>query len=638
MKSLFMLRSRKFWILIIADFLLLIAAYYLAFWFRFAPDIPDDSLRIFYKTVIPIVLFKIFILLFFRCYQGINRYFSLVDALNLVKAIGLSSSLIIIFILFTTGFQGYARSVYLLDGILTFLLLAGIRVAARYLFENRYLIKIVRKTGVAPRIKKRITLVVGAGDAGEQLIREVLQNQNLGIEIIGLLDDDKDKNGRLIHGKKVLGTINDLPKVASRYNVELVIIAMPSAPGKVIRMVADLCSKEDIPCKTLPGVSELIDGNVRIARIRDVNYRDLLRRKPVRLDDDKISASLYKKKVLITGAGGSIGSELCRQVLRFQPSELIICDKTENNLFHIENETRLISNGTAISPFLVDVTNYNNLYRIFCTTRPDVVFHAAAFKHVPIVELNPWEAIKNNIIGTKNTLKCSGLVRAKQFVMVSTDKAVRPTNVMGATKRVAELLTIAYNSRSKGTKFVTVRFGNVVGSEGSVIPLFKKQIARGGPVTVTHPDITRFFMTIPEAVQLILQAGTMGQGGEIFILDMGIPVKILDMAKDLIRLSGLRPDIDIEIKFTGLRPGEKLYEELITQGEGIVRTRHEKIMVLKGESPSIEELEKSIDDVVFAANTFNAALIRDGLKKIVPEYQPAPDGMRMGEQQEQCQQ
>ena len=633
-----LLRSPNFWILFIADLLLLIIAYYLAFWFRFAPNIPEESLNIFYKTVIPILLFQILVLLFFRCYQGINRYFSLVDALNLVKAIGLSSSIIIVFILFTTGFQGYARSVYILDGLLAFLLLSGIRVATRYLFENKYLIEIARKGKTTLRGKKRRTLIVGAGDAGEQLIRETLQNQNLGIEITGLLDDDKGKNGRLIHGKKVLGAIDDLPKVASKHNLEFVIIAMPSAPGEVIRMVADLCTKEDIPCKTLPGVSELLDGNIQIARIRDVNYRDLLRREPVHLDNEKISESLYKKKVLITGAGGSIGSELCRQVLRFEPSELIICDKTENNLFHIENETRLFSKGTAISPFLVDITNYNNLYRIFCTTMPDVIFHAAAFKHVPIVELNPWEAIKNNIIGTKNTLKCSELVRAKQFVMVSTDKAVRPTNVMGATKRVAELLTIAYHSRSKGTRFVTVRFGNVVGSEGSVIPLFKKQIARGGPVTVTHPDITRFFMTIPEAVQLILQAGTMGRGGEIFILEMGIPVKILDMAKDVIRLSGLRPDVDIEIKFTGLRPGEKLYEELITQGEGIVKTQHEKIMVLKGDSPSIEELEKDINDLALTANTFNAALIRAGLKKIVPEYQPAPDGMRMGEQQEQCQQ
>jgi FlaA1/EpsC-like NDP-sugar epimerase len=417
-----------------------------------------------------------------------------------------------------------------------------------------------------------------------------------------------------------LGAIDDLPDIVECHQIDEVIIAMPSASGQSMRRVVNFCEAAGVPYKTLPGVGELLNGQVTVNRVREVDYRDLLRREPVHLEDEKIRAYICNRRILITGAGGSIGSELCRQIGRYGPSELILCDKTENSLYHIEVELRQTLPELNIRPILGNITNLKHTYHLFCASKPQVVFHAAAYKHVPMVELNPWEAIFNNVIGTRNVLQCSHLLKVERFVMVSTDKAVRPTNVMGATKRVAEMLTGAYNRLPSATRFVTLRFGNVVGSDGSVIPLFKKQIAKGGPVLVTHPEITRYFMTIPEASQLILQAGCMGKGGETFILDMGTPIRIVDIARDLIRLSGLRPDEDIAIEFIGLRPGEKLYEELITQGEGIVKTHHNKILVLQGVGQSLEALNESIKRLVDAADAFDAEGIRQRLKEIVPEY------------------
>jgi FlaA1/EpsC-like NDP-sugar epimerase len=370
-------------------------------------------------------------------------------------------------------------------------------------------------------------------------------------------------------------------------------------------------------------MGELIDGRVSVKAIRDVDYRDLLGREVIRLDEDRIAAYLEKARVLVTGAGGSIGSELCRQICRFNPSCLILYERAESPLYEIDLELRADYPDVKAVSILGDIRDRSQLSRALSDYQPQVVFHAAAYKHVPMMELHPWKAVRNNILGTRHVMELSREYGVERFVLVSTDKAVRPANVMGASKRVAELLVQNQNGcELRKTKFITVRFGNVVGSVGSVVPLFKKQIERGGPVTVTHPEVTRYFMTIPEACQLILQAGAMGEGGEIFILDMGIPVRIADMAKDLIRLSGFEPDVDIKIEFVGLRPGEKLFEELITSGEGIVPTSHEKIMVLRGKSCDQERLNAVIDELTKLAQEQNGAGIRAKLQEIVEDYRP----------------
>ncbi|MDP3015703.1 MAG: nucleoside-diphosphate sugar epimerase/dehydratase [Deltaproteobacteria bacterium] len=441
------------------------------------------------------------------------------------------------------------------------------------------------------------------------------------------MDDDPKKRAMKIHGIPVLGPIPKIHNLACDAEMDEILIALPSASARQMRKILQACEATGLKIRTTPGIGELIDGKVSFKMVREVSFEDLLGREPVNLDTESIGHYLKDKVVLVSGAGGSIGSELCRQVVSFNPRNLVILDKTENNLFHIEMEFRYRYPKVTITPILGDVHNRGFMDRLLATIKPHVVFHAAAFKHVPIVELNPWEGVFNNIIGTKNIVEASYQSGVERFVMISTDKAVRPSSVMGATKRVAEMITSCYasqnNTLTNGAKFVSVRFGNVIGSDGSVIHLFKKQIERYGPVTVTHPEITRYFMTIPEAAKLILQAGAFGEGGEIFILDMGTPIKIVDMARDLIRRSGFKPDADIEIKFIGLRPGEKLYEELITEGEGIVRSAHEKIFVLKGENNyDLNWLTQKIDELVDFALKQDASGIKSKLKEIVPEYQP----------------
>ncbi|MCG2756933.1 MAG: polysaccharide biosynthesis protein, partial [Desulfobacteraceae bacterium] len=413
--------------------------------------------------------------------------------------------------------------------------------------------------------------------------------------------------------------------------VDEILIAAPSAVGKDMRRIVEICDATKIPYKTLPGMGEIIDGKVSIKTIRDISYKDLLGRPPVRLENDKISEFLKNKCVLITGAGGSIGSELCRQICTYRPSLLVLFDAGESNLYSIQMELKHVVTYIKYRAVLGRIQDKALVDEVFRKYKPDVVFHAAAYKHVPLVERNPWEAVYSNIVGTNTLVKAVIAHKVDRFVLVSTDKAVRPTNVMGASKRITEKIIQAHSSGS--TKFMAVRFGNVIGSSGSVIPLYRHQIERGGPVTVTHPEITRFFMTIEEASQLILQAFTMGEGGEIFILEMGTPVKIVDMARDLIRLSGKEPDTDIEIKFIGLRPGEKLYEELITEGEGIVKTEHEKILVLRDESLSgdteyynkLDRLDEQIKELTHLADMHDAKGIKSKLKEIVPEYTISDD-------------
>jgi FlaA1/EpsC-like NDP-sugar epimerase len=400
-----------------------------------------------------------------------------------------------------------------------------------------------------------------------------------------------------------------------------ILISIPSVKGEAIRRIVALCEKTGKRFRTIPGIWELVEGKVSIKTVRDVTLEDILNRGEVHLDEEGIKQCLEGKRVLVTGAGGSIGAELVRQAGRFNPQAVALLDFSEYNLFSLEIEFRQRFSLIPVSVFLTDIRKKDSVRQSFREFNPDVVLHAAAYKHVPMQELLPWEAVYNNILGTRNMVEVSLESGVKRFVRVSTDKAVRPTNVMGATKRVAEMLTACVNGDSE-IRFMAVRFGNVIGSSGSVIPLFQEQIFRGSPLTVTHPDVTRYFMSIPEAAQLILQAGAMGNGKEIFILDMGEPIRIVDLARDMIRLSGLEPDRDIPIQFTGLRPGEKLYEELITEGEGIVSTDHEKILVLKGEAHNCEVLNTQIDELLAAADTYDATAIKNKLREIVPEYTP----------------
>jgi FlaA1/EpsC-like NDP-sugar epimerase len=425
---------------------------------------------------------------------------------------------------------------------------------------------------------RRRALVVGAGDAGMMVLKELNQRSDLGVDVIGLIDDDPSKLRKRIGSITVFGTTAELPRLIENLFIDQVIIAMPSAPAAEIRKIVEVCRSAEVETRILPGLFELINGHVSINQLREVSLEDLLGRDPVKLDNASIASYIEGNTVLVTGAGGSIGSELCRQIMRFQPRRLVILGKGENSIFYIQQELSRLPEPVEIIPIIADVRDRKRLEQVFLTHKPAVVFHAAAHKHVPLMELNVFEAIANNIFGTRVVAELSDLHQVNKFVLVSSDKAVNPTSVMGATKRLAELIIQDLAQRSS-TKYVAVRFGNVLASRGSVIPLWRDQIAHGGPVTVTHPEATRYFMLIPEAVQLILQAGAFGSGGEIFVLDMGKPVKILDLANDLIRFSGLRPGQDIKIEFVGLRPGEKLYEELLSAAEGLAKTVNEKIFV-----------------------------------------------------------
>ena len=411
------------------------------------------------------------------------------------------------------------------------------------------------------------TLIVGAGAAGTLLVRQMLMHPAMRMDPIAFVDDDPDKLRKDIYGVRILGAIKDIERIVDTMGITKVVIAMPSLPIKKLNEVYDVARKTGAECVILPNIDDVMSGNLHVQQLRNVEIEDLLGRDPVHLDQSMIEKQLRGKKILVTGAGGSIGSEICRQVAKFKPKEIIILGHGENSIYQLNMElVGKYSQHFTITPVIADVQDRKRIFEVMDKYKPDVVYHAAAHKHVPLMELNPREAVKNNILGTRNVAEAASHTRVKSFVMVSTDKAVNPPNIMGATKRLCEMIVQDMATRSEYTKFVAVRFGNVLGSRGSVIPLFKKQIAEGGPITVTHPDIVRYFMTIPEAAQLVIQAGSLARGGEIFVLDMGQPVKIVDLAKNLIRLSGF-DEGDIEIKFTGLRPGEKMYEELLNEGE-----------------------------------------------------------------------
>jgi FlaA1/EpsC-like NDP-sugar epimerase len=553
-------------------------------------------------------------------YRGMWRFTGIRDLVSLIKAVTLGSGLVMVLFFLAFRLEEYPRSIFVIDWFVILVLVGGSRFAYRLYREGR------PNPGNGQDSAKKV-LIVGAGRAGEMLLREILGNYRLDYQPIGFVDDDRKKRNLTIHGYRVMGNTRDIPRIVKKYNVEKVFLAIPSSSGAARRRIMLTCKSAGVQSKTLPAVGEILKGAVKVSSLREFQIEDLLGREPVKLNTTWIKEYLRNKTVMITGAGGSIGSELCRQVAHFSPKRLVLFENSEFNLYQIQMNLMELFPKLKASAIIGDVLNQNRLEQTFSKFMPEVVFHAAAYKHVPLMELNPIEALRNNVGGTSLVARCAQMYGVRKFVMVSTDKAVRPTNIMGASKRISELICQAVGSMGE-TKFVTVRFGNVLNSVGSVIPLFKRQIEKGGPITVTHPEIYRYFMTIPESVQLIMQAGAMGQGNEIFILDMGEPVKIVDLARDMISLSGLDPDKDIKIVFIGLRPGEKLSEELLISGEEIKSTLHEKIKVAGPETIEWSLLLEKVEGLLGSLqNGFSPEVVHK-IKEIVPDYQPENGGPR----------
>jgi FlaA1/EpsC-like NDP-sugar epimerase len=623
--------DRHFLSILLADAVAVVGALYLAYLLRFNFEVPAGSMAALKRMASFLLPIHLVVFYLFDLYRGMWRYTSLSDLLNVIKAVSVSVTVVLLLLLFTRRLEGIPRSVFIIDWMLSIVFVAGLRLAIRWYFRmtsgglegERGLRQVIGRLGRGQRAAKRL-LVIGAGDCGEMIYREIRTDGALRYRVVGFVDDDPRKVGMKIHGVPVAGSVKDLKALKKAFKVDEALIAIPSAGAGEMRTIVAACKEAGIPFKTVPSLGELINGRVTLKAVRDVKYSDLLGREPVHLDQMQIGAYLEGRRVLVTGAGGSIGSELCRQICRFRPSALILLERAESPLYEIDLELRGTFPDLRINPVLGDIRDRSQLAQAFHANRPEVVFHAAAYKHVPMMEAQPWKAVRNNILGTRNVVETAVAFSVDRFVFVSTDKAVRPASVMGATKRVAELIVQGQNGhRAAPTRFMIVRFGNVVGSAGSVVPLFKTQIERGGPVTVTHPEVTRYFMTIPEACQLIVQAGAMGRGGEIFVLDMGVPVKIADLARDLIRLSGFEPDQDIRIQYIGLRPGEKLHEELILEGEGVAPTAHEKILVLRGSGCDQHVLNGKIDALAVLARGQDGEGIKGKLREILPEYRPA---------------
>jgi FlaA1/EpsC-like NDP-sugar epimerase len=570
--------------LIVVDMILINLSVFGSFYLRFEGNIPSEYFTTFYHTAITSTIIYVLSFYYFGLYRRIWQYASVGELLSILYAVSIGTIGVAGVVYFLAPFRVPHKAAILL-WLLTVILIGGSRFLWRILQENSFY-----NQNAMP--EKRV-LIVGAGDAGALAARELKHRNYRDGKPVGFIDDAPDKQKLQLLGLPVLGTRNDILRVVKGHNIDEVIIAMPSASSEAIRELVELCEKAKLEMKILPGVYDILSGNVQVNPIREVQVEDLLGREPVVMDLYEVANYLRGQSVLVTGAGGSIGSELCRQVIMFKPSRLILVGHGENSIFEIEQELKDLCSDTILQTEILDIKDILKVNRVFNVHKPNVVFHAAAHKHVPLMERNPEEALKNNVLGTKNLAEAAATVGVKTFVLISTDKAVNPTSVMGATKRIAEMV-IQSMERVSSTKFVAVRFGNVLGSRGSVIPTFKKQIAKGGPVTVTDPEMVRFFMTIPEASQLVIQAGAIAAGGEIFILDMGKPVKIVDLAKDIIRLSGLEPGKDIEIKFTGIRPGEKLYEELLTAEEGTTETNHKRIFVAKPNSIDRAKLEELI--------------------------------------------
>jgi FlaA1/EpsC-like NDP-sugar epimerase len=614
---------------VLVDLTVLSAAYALAFLFRFEFSLSLQQAKLLFFTLPYVVLLQYVALAVFGVPALAWRYVGLRDLSRI--ALGIGGAVVLlgglrVGLASLGGHAQFARiplGVLAMNLIMAFLAIAGVRVFRRIVGERA---DRQRVTGVSD--SKR-TLLVGAGSAGAQVAREIGQRPDLGMEIVGFADDNPVKIGALIHGVKVLGDTYSLPQLIRRHRIEQVIIALGVASSDVIRRLVSTCEEAGLPPKIIPGLYEILDGRVNLSRIRDVTIEDLLGRDAVDLDVEALRHFLSGKTILVSGAGGSIGSELCRQVAPLAPKRLVLVERSENALFAIHAELGRSFPTLDVTPCICDVCDLERLDDVFDEHRPDVVIHAAAHKHVPMMEWNPGEAVKNNVFGTKALADASDRHGVSTFVLISTDKAVNPTSVMGATKRAAELYVQSMSPKSS-TKFVAVRFGNVLGSAGSVIPTFQEQIRRGGPITITHPDMQRYFMTIPEASQLVLQAASMGQGGEIFVLDMGASVKIVQLARDLIRLSGLS-EKDIAIEFTGVRPGEKLFEELSISCENMKKTRHPKIYIGRIAAQSREVVLARLDRLAATSSNPSRARVREALRELVPEMrEPQEDAGTVG--------
>ncbi len=608
---------------ILIDIISIALAWFGSYWLRFSFAIPPKNLEQAI-TLFPWILgIQLFFLLLLRLDRLIPRFISLPDLMR-IASYGLFSTLSSAFFIFifNQGFAGFPRSIPILDYLLLVLFTGGWRLLFRLWHEHKHTLS-----------KGKRTLIIGAGQAGELLVRDMLRQQKSGFYPVAFCDDDPSKHGKLLHGLPIVGSISDMPDIIDRYKIELAVVAIPSADRKLVRRIVNICNDSLVEYKILPSTRDIISGKVTVSKLREVTIEDILGRTPVPPKKPLLEACIKDKVVMVTGAGGSIGSELCRQVASLGAKRIVLFEHSEFALYKIDSELRQKAHkNLEIIPILGSVCNFKRVKTVMSVLGVETIYHAAAYKHVPLIEYNPVEGIQNNLFGTLQTALAALECGVKTFLLISTDKAVRPTNIMGASKRLSEMVlqALSEHQNQKGdsnTVFTMVRFGNVLGSSGSVVPLFKEQIQQGGPVTVTHPEITRYFMTIPEAVQLVIQAGSMAKGGEIFVLDMGKPVRIADLARNMIKLSGFSvkdentPDGDIEIVFTGLRPGEKLYEELLIAGD-FQGTEHPMIMCVKEAFIEWNRLQKIMKKLNLACHSFDVDRIRKILNKIIEGYQP----------------
>jgi len=599
-------------LIVLSQITLICISYYSSFVLRLDSNFDASAHALFWQTLLLVIMVKLLIFYHFGLLRGWWRYVGMSDMLNISLATFLSSALLFAVIVFVKPVHGYPRSVIPIYMLLSIMLVGGARFGVRAYTERTKEDKNQKKT-----------LIIGAGRTGSAIARELKLDPALGYYPLGFVDDNPGKLGIKLNGVKVLGNTDALSHLIKKYQAECVLIAIPSAKGYQIERIIDKCRQSKVNFKILPPMSEQLSGTASIKQVRRLRVEDMLSRNPVQLDLGRIRDQIKDKVLLITGAGGSIGSELSRQIAAFEPRRLVLFERSESDLFRIGMELSSKFPNLDVVSVVGDILDVSLLREVFSLHQPTSVFHAAAYKHVPVMEKNCFQAVTNNIFGTYNVALVAKQFHAENFVLISSDKAVKPTNMMGVTKLAAELITLSLQVNR--TRFVAVRFGNVLGSNGSVSPIFEAQIAKGGPVTVTHPEAKRYFMTTAEAVGLVLQASTMGKGGEIFVLNMGDPIKIVDLARRMILLSGLEPDKDVEISFTGLRPGEKLFEEIRLEGEGLKPTPHDQIWVLEGGQPSFEEVCGWLDDLSVLAESRNVHGLISKLVSIVPEYGPSEE-------------